>query len=305
MKKLLVLATLILASVGSYAQIDMSDSTVQVIGYWSKDEKQSYKVSLEKFKIKEADTISRELITYDVDITVKDSTSDSYIVEWFYKNYEVETNNDLVKKLVSLGEEISVILKLNELGTVQEVVNWKEVRDNINKSTKILRKEFKGVPNAEKIIEQAMGIFQSKEAIEANAIKDVQQFYTFHGAKYTLGEELSGQLQLMNNFGGKPFDADLTVFLDEIDEEDGSSVMRMYQNVNSEQLTDATYAYLAKLGAMGNQLPPREKFPPLTNEIWTASRIHSGTGWILYSIETKHVKADGTTNVEERIIEMY
>lgn len=81
----------------------------------------------------------------------------------------------------------------------------------------------------------------------------------------------------MNNYGGggKPFDVDVTVSLDEIIEEDGEAVIRMCQAVDSNQLTDVTYNYLKSLGTFGNQLPAREKFPALSNEIWTASRIHA------------------------------
>ena len=54
----------------------------------------------------------------------------------------------------------------------------------------------------------------------------------------------------------------------------------------------------------GKNIPERKDFPSLTNETYTASRIHGETGWIIYSIETKEVKAEETTNIEERIIEI-
>lgn len=239
-----------------------------------------------------------------MDITVKDSTTNSYTLEWFYKNYEIETESPLVQKLTKMAEDLPVLIRTDEFGAIQEVVNWEEVRDYIQKATKILKKELKKVPNSEQIIAQVMGIYVSKESIEGNAIKDALQFYTFHGGAYTLNEKINAQIQVMNNFGGNPFDTDVTLSLDEIDEESGTSVIRMYQEVNSEQLTDATYNYLQQLGSLGDQLPAREDFPALTNKIWTASRIHATTGWITYSIETKEVHAEGTTNVEERIIQI-
>ncbi|MEQ8239690.1 MAG: hypothetical protein RIA69_10785 [Cyclobacteriaceae bacterium] len=304
MKKTLL--SIIIATMFSniYAQINTADSTVQVVGYWSINDTQSFDVTYEKYKIKEGDTTSREFIKYEVDITVKDSTANSYTIEWFYKNYEVQTENPLVQKLTKLAEDLPVVMKTDEFGAVQEVVNWEEVRDYIQKATKILKKELKKVPNGDQIIAQVMGIYMSKEAIEGNAIKDALQFYTFHGGAYTLNEKIAAKMQLMNNFGGEPFDTDVTVSLDEIDEEGGTSIIRMYQEVNSKQLTDATYEYLNKLGTLGNQMPSREEFPALTNKIWTANRIHAGTGWTTYSLENKEVHAEGTTNIEERIIQI-
>ena len=78
----------------------------------------------------------------------------------------------------------------------------------------------------------------------------------------------------------------------------------MYQSVNSEQLTKATYEYQVKIGTFGDQIPSIDELPPLTNEVWTASTIHGVTGWTTYSIETKEVKSEGTINVEERIIQI-
>ena len=47
--------------------------------------------------------------------------------------------------------------------------------------------------------------------------------------------------------------------------------------------------------------PKREEFPYLHNETRTASRIH-GSGWPIYSIQTKEVIAEDVIQIEERII---
>ncbi|WP_223267240.1 hypothetical protein [Polaribacter sp. IC073] len=146
---------------------------------------------------------------------------------------------------------------------------------------KKLSTELKDIPNSKKIIEDIMEIYSTKESVEANAIKDALQFYSFHGVKYKLGEELEGKLKVANNFGGKPFETDVSFSLDEINLEDGNSVIRMKQNVNSEQLTNETYNYLKKIGTFGSNIPKRKDFPSLTNETWTASRVHGETGWII------------------------
>lgn len=304
MNKLLIFGTIFLLSTTLFGQISVKDSTVQVIGYWANQEIQSYDVSYEKLKIKSKDTISRELIKYEVDIKIIDSTENSYTIEWFYKNYSIDTDNELVRKLTSIANDISVKIKTDELGAFIEIVNWEEVRDYLTKVTETLKNELKDVPNYEKIIANVMSIYSTKESIEANAIKDALQFYQFHGVKYKLGEELEGKLETANNYGGKPFETDVRYSLDEINEIDGNSILRSNQVINSEQLTDATYNYLEKMGTFGDKFPPRNEFPSLTNETNTASRIHGQSGWIIYSIETKEITAAETTNIEERIIEL-
>ena len=49
--------------------------------------------------------------------------------------------------------------------------------------------------------------------------------------------------------------------------------------------------------------PKREDMPAVSNDTYTASRIH-GSGWIVYSVVTKETKAEGQTNIEEQIIEL-
>ena len=302
MKKLLVFGIIFLISSNLFSQISIKDSTVQVIGYWSKYDKQSYDVTYEKYKLKNKDTISRELMKYEVDVKIIDSTANSYSIEWFYKNYSINTENELVRKLTSIADDISVKIKTDEYGAFLEVINWEEVRDYLEKVTEKLKVELKDVPNYKEIIANVMSIYSTKESVEANAIKDALQFYKFHGVKYKLGEELTGKLETSNNFGGKPFETDVQYSLDEINETDGNSILRSNEIINSEELTDATYNYLKKSGTFGDKFPARNKFPSLTNETNTASRIHGETGWIIYSIETKTITAEETTNIEERIL---
>jgi len=304
MNKLLIFGTILLLTSTLFGQISVKDSTVQVIGYWEKQETQSYDVSYEKFKIKNKDTISREIMKYEVDIKIIDSTENSYTIEWFYKNYSIDTENELVRKLTSITNDISVKIRTDELGAFIEIVNWEEVRDYLTKVTENLKDELKDVPNYEKIIANVMSIYSTKESIEANAIKDAMQFYHFHGLKYKLGEELEGKLETVNNYGEKPFETDIRFSLDEINEIDGNSILRSNHVINSKELTDATYNYLKKLGTFGDKFPPRNEFPSLTNETNTASRIHGQSGWIIYSIETKEISSAETTNIEERIIEL-
>ena len=304
MKKLLVFGIIFLISSNLFSQISIKDSTVQVIGYWSKYDKQSYDVTYEKYKVKNKDTISRELMKYEVDVKIIDSTANSYTIEWFYKNYSIDTENELVRKLTSIANDVSVKIKTDEYGAFVEVIDWEEVRDYLEKVTEKLKVELKDVPNYKEIIANVMSIYSTKESVEANAIKDALQFYKFHGVKYKLGEELTGKLETSNNFGGKPFETDVQYSLDEINETDGNSILRSNEIINSEELTNATYNYLKKLGTFGDKFPPRNKFPSLTNETNTASRIHGETGWIIYSIETKTVTAEETTNIEERIMEI-
>lgn len=302
MNRIGLLFLFVLSALSSYAQIIPEDSTIQVIGYWSIGEKQSYNVTVDKYKVTGTDTTKRERISYDVNITVKDSTEKTYLIEWYYTNYNVNSENEMVKKIMTISEDVPVLLKTDEFGAILEVANWKEVRDRTKNIVDVLKEELAKIPGAEALLEQTKSLYTSKESVEANAIKDAMQFYTFHGAAYTLNEELGGPMQFANNLGGKPFDGTLAVVVTDIDEANDFAEIRMNQVIDSKQLTDATYNYLKNLAGSKKGFPKRKEYPGLINETETFTRIHGSSGWVIASKETKVVSAGKAANVEERII---
>lgn len=304
MKLLLFSLSFILMTLSAFGQINLADSTVQVIGYWDKNEKQTYKVATEKFKLKGLDTISREVTHYEIDVTILDSTAKSYTMEYFYKNYQIKTDNEFSKKLASIAQDIKVIAKTNEMGVFEEVLNWKEVRDYTKKGFDLLRKDYKQVKGMEQILNNVEKSFSTKEAIEATSINDIHQMHFFHGVKYLLGEELEGKLKVPNILVGEDFEADMSIYLDEINADDNNYIMRASQYVDEEQLIEATIKYLQKMSPKkGGINIKREDIKDLKHEVLTSSRIHN-SGWVIYSIQTKTVSSDDITNIEERIIEI-
>ena len=288
------------------SQINPKDSTFQVVSYWDLNEVQSYKVSFEKIKLKQNDTISKEKINYEVDIAVKDSTETSYLIDWHYKNFKIEGNSDkeYFKDILSVSNDMHVLVKTDAVGILEEVVNWKEIQQYLQGVFDKLRDKYKNEEKAKALLSSLESIYNSKEAIEANAVKDILQFHYFHGYEYEMNKKIKDTIQLSNNFGGKPFDAEIEYGLDEVNIEDDDGVLREYRIVNKKQLTDETHRFLKKNNVLKGKLPSREKFSDILNETWLASRIHGDSGWIIYSIQTKEVKVEENTNIEERIIEI-
>lgn len=304
MKSIFTIILIVFTS-AAFGQINMADSTAQVVSYWSIGDKQSYSVSLQKIKLKEADTTSNELMTYDVDITVIDSTENSYLLEWFYHNYKTNSTDEIVKKMTALSEDLKVIIETDELGEIKGVQNWEEISEYMKKSLQPVKDEFQKIPQLEQVFSQLLNMYTTKEGIEATAIQDAQQFHTFHGGKYLLGEVLEFPLHVPNlYYPDSLLDSEVTLYLDEINPDDDNFIIRYNQEVDSEQLTNMTLDYLKSMSkSMGIPEPQLEDIGQLSNLTATASRIH-GSGWIIYSIQTKTVEAPGATNIEERIIEI-
>lgn len=176
MKNSLLTAIFVLMTMTSFGQINMADSTVQVITYWETGEKQDYVVSVEKINLKDADTTSREMTTYDVEVTVLNSSKDSYTIQWLYKNFQTDNPNPAFQKLMNMNNGMKVIFNTDEVGSFLEVVNHKEMKDFIHKAVLSLKNDFKEIPGMDKVLEQVEATTATKEAIESVCIKDIQQF---------------------------------------------------------------------------------------------------------------------------------
>src|SRR5690606_26923302 len=219
-----------------------------------------------------------------------------------YKNFDFSNVDATDKKLLSLSKDMKVIYATDEFGSFVEVVNWKEIRNYMMKGIDILKDDIRVHDAQEKILQQVELTFSTKEAIEAIAIKDIQQFHNFHGGKYKLGELVEGSMQLPNVIGKEPFDVEVTISLDEINTENYDFLLTSTQSVNKDQLTNATYEYLVAMADLIKETPPkRDDLKDLTNKSLTTSRIND-IGWIIYSLQTTTVTSDSSTIIEIRRI---
>ncbi len=302
---LIVFILTVLSFTNTYAQMNFQDSSAQVISFYNLGEKFEYGVIYQKSSYTENDTTSNEIMTYDVEVSVIDSTENNYVVKWFYKNFATNSTNPIVQKIAKASEDIAVNIKISSLGVIEEIVNWEEVRDYMLRAFSNIKKDLPKSDEVDKLMKTIETTYSSKAAIEATAIQDVQQLHNFHGGKYMLKDKIKAQLKTANvYYPGKPFDTDVTVELEELDKENNEYRIRSIHEINSDQLTQTTYDYLSKLlSKTQKDFPKREDFDDVTNTTEIVSVIHN-QGWVLESVSWKEVTTQGITNMEKRSIVM-
>lgn len=304
MKKTITVLLFLLVSKFAISQINISDSTVQTVAYWNKHETQNYSISTEKYKVNKGDTTVTEILNYDVTITIIDSTSNSYIVEWHYKNYRIQSDNEFMLKLIDKSKDFRLLIKTDEMGKFIEVINWKEYKKYSSDILKAMKKEYKKAPTLVKLLNESQKVFSTKQAIESIGINEVKQYYFFYGLQYKLGEIYEDDVQIHNALSNEPMDVHLTYYLDDINDEDNNYIMRAFRVVDSTQLINSTYNYLAKnMKTAGLPAPNKDKLSSLKNDIETGSRIHD-LGWLIYSYQTNRTVLDNTETIEKTIIEL-
>lgn len=298
MKKILFLLTMI--SAGNMQSQILDDSIVQFVGYWELNETQVYRIDNEKYKVKDNDTVNRQSVSYDVEITVVDSTSTSYTLRWAYKNFDLKGIDSLTAKVMKITENMEIIYKTDELGVFREVLNFEEIKSVVDKTIGVFEEEMKETPNIQVILNQVKKTVASKESIESISMTEVQNFHKAFGVQMNINEVYNSETEVQNLYGGEPFSASLESEVVSVDKENETALVKIFTTVDSKQVTDATFSYLKAMAESMNAPPPkREELPDFDIQFRFATTIHLPSGWPLYAINIKEVSGGNITNVEQ------
>ncbi|MCE7055556.1 hypothetical protein LZF95_12785 [Algoriphagus sp. AGSA1] len=313
MKRIICLLTnlLIFTQMG-LSQIYMEDSTVQTIAYWENKEMQSYQFSLESFDVIGDDTINRSKIDYVVDMEILDSSSTHYDVLWSYRDFGFDLQEmdsayfSFIEKMLSISDGSMVKYRTNEYGVFQEVTNWEDISEFYQKGADTLKSMFGNTPQISDLVDATFKIYQTRNSIETQSIKDVMQFLNFHGGIYNLGEEVSFVSKAPNALGKNRLDREIYVLLDEIFPEDNDYRIISFSEANSEQLASETVLVLKTMlpNATEEEIDKlMAEVGQLSNTIENVSVIH-GSGWPLFSKEVRNTGSNQKLKVEIRTMEI-
>lgn len=301
-KNLLFMVFLIIEGT-CFGQIFMADSTAQAVAYWSLDETYEYEISVYKYKVKDGDTTGMRKMYYDVEMSILDSTENSYTVQWLYKNMKHSSLDSLFRPIPI---ENKMVFKTNELGEFEEVLDPGELGGLIQQTlNKIFKNSEKQQDLEEDTPQNAAELMNNDVFSGMSANKDLSLFLNFFGVKYKLGEIVEGEIEVDNFFGGEPFMADFAFMMDEIDLDEDTFRIRYQQEINKEQLIDEMSKFVIRLAEqMGTEPPEPDIFEGVENRFYSTGIIHE-SGWVVFAAQTMIVTMEGgDTTVEERYIEI-
>lgn len=288
-------------------QINLSDSSVQVIGYWTKGEIQNYKITKKKIQLNNDQIVKNDSVVYDVEIQIMDSTENSYTMQWHYKNYRLVADSSLDFPLLTDG--FKVVYRTDEYGVFEGVLNGEEIKEFFDNMTRLIVRNLQdknslGEEEAEKIYAVTSSLYSTKEAIESMLIQEIQQYHMFHGMAIKKGEPVADEIELPNALGSELLTANAYFGLEEI-YSDETYLMKSVQSTPREQLIKALRQYLNR---MSESMDTTMNFDAIAgmefiNETTTYSEIHD-SGWVIYSLLNKTIVSDNITVIQEYIIEI-
>lgn len=229
MKKVL-LGLILLTPFFSFCQINVADSTVQVITYWDKHEKMTYDIATSKATVKGNDTTYTQKVKFKVDIEVLDSTATSYTIQWKFKDYASLLPDESAEIQANLYNGLTIEFTTDELGTFDKLLNWKEIKEHNER----VFSELKGKTNSQEVLVKMLRQkFSSQQAIEEHSIKEVQYFHSFHGVGMKEGEVVEENVS-RDTFIGKSVQSDITLELTEIDYENSTYIIKYWEDFEGE-----------------------------------------------------------------------
>ena len=202
---LLLLAVLMTYTLSTNAQLsnlqeENEDSVINVIAYFCKGDTMKYTYTDAVYKITKQDTLTSSYYTRDCMIVVTDSTAKGYKMEFTpleikladdstAETFETKLNVAILKAFSG----IKVKFHTNELGAIEAIDNWREVRDLFLKGvTKAFDDFYTAIPGIDsfmprKRFESLVKLYVNNEARVRECIEELPLLFDCHGHQFQLG----------------------------------------------------------------------------------------------------------------------
>lgn len=181
-------------------ETEEADSSINVIAYFSKNDTTEYRETHLKYQIRDKDTIYQNAYYEDYALIVKDSTASDYTIECISKDFQLLTmeqsfGDKLTKIIWDITKNVPLLIKVDSLGSLKGIVNWKEYRDKVQPAFKVACEMLKGdlnenIINIPGLIVTFNQMTNTEEAI-INATTITSKLFSLHGCSFSFGETKS------------------------------------------------------------------------------------------------------------------
>lgn len=182
---------------------EAQDSTLDVIGWFSKRDTVEYWINESQWKFHENDTVKTSDISTKVRLVVTDSTANGYKMDYTFleftgdslgNSFQSNLQNSLIRKLGQKIVGTTVHFETNEYGMITNFTNLEEIREQSESLYKATVKELAEMP-VMKMLKEETGFDISKitekvstDELVESYIKELKLLFTCHGLSFNLGE---------------------------------------------------------------------------------------------------------------------
>jgi len=298
MKRRFFLLSFLFISILTSAQINLNDSTINIVAHWEVGDKAVYEYRRQDMDIIGNDTLPSKEPTYieQFSFEVIGSTLEEYTIKYTLLDYKHVALNDGVEKEVNmlwgpLPKGTTAIIRTNELGEFIEIGNWnipKNENENVAKQIIVLKSEDSG--NGLTVINDDPIEIEEDPLSKMSHITDLFDYY---GSVLYKDSIHSWVDKMPSNWNDEFIDVDCAIYAFE-DIDDKEIIHIIHSSIpDSEQLVEDYRAQYSQLDINPMFL---DQLSTLSAEMTTHFMYHNASGWIgRYSNERKTTMVQKTT----------
>jgi hypothetical protein len=217
----------------------VTDSTIAMIAFWSIDDEAIYEFKEVEDKLSKGEK-TLKTSTYDVRMTIVDSTENKYSLKWEYENikrdYKLEPFEE---ELMEICADIPVQYRTDELGTFETIENWKEMKGFADKAFNRLISEKKDLPDSISVGLKNMlsAMFESEEQMNYWA-RDLKFFHYLYGANLNRKTPFEGIKLYSNPFIKKIMPGTQRIEVIAVDEENWIAKIKVKSGIDGDKAKD-------------------------------------------------------------------
>lgn len=300
------------------AQINLQDSTVQVVAYWDLGEKHKYSYQSQEYEVQGQDTIWGDFHSSDFTLEVLDSTANSYVVECRVLEYENHCTDSLEQRVVdfvaSITSNIPIRYQTNELGQFQDFVNWEEQCHVIDSIIPLVNDmmiedmpELKTIPEdtlamLKNVVTHMMSVLKNKSTMVASYKELFYPLY-YHGAKLQLDKRYESAQKFSSPWlPNDVIDGSLEFEVARYNPETNWVTFHLTKSWNTDMLLESFLRYMKQVipDMEDNNLQDSYVFAESFFEL----AVHVTSGWPGYAFERVVTQTGKNQKVEEWEVEL-
>lgn len=223
----------------------LTDSTIAMIAFWSPEEEYTYQFKETENK-KSKGEVSLKTMTYDLHMTVLDSTADHYILQWTYDNYQLNyTMQPYEKELLEIMQNIPIQYRTNAFGKFENILNWELMSANAEKAFDLWLTQKESIPDSisTPLKQMTMALFESEAQMKYWA-RDLRFFHYLYGANLYRDRPMKGTKFYTNPFIKKNMPGNETVEVVAVDEENWIAEINVQSGIDGEASRELVYDFL-------------------------------------------------------------
>lgn len=178
------------------------DSTVDVIGWFEKNDTLDYWIYENRLKINDNDTTMTAGVASKVRLVVTDSTSNGYKMDYTFLEFQGDSlvdsalgkfQNELVEMLGNKFAGTTVRFETDELGKITKMTNLKQLKKTAKSQFEDVMDAMSGMPEMQDLKEIMPGIgklgkFMDSDDLVDGYIEELQLLFAYHGSSFNIGE---------------------------------------------------------------------------------------------------------------------